>query len=82
MRRKLKNLKNKGGHSENGSPRALIDLATYREIQNMRNVFVNAGSDPGDPAPLFESRYSGWSNASRPKDSPIFLRGLVLENRD
>lgn len=29
MRKRLKNLKNKSGHSENGAPRALIDLVTY-----------------------------------------------------
>lgn len=79
MRRKLKNLKNKGGHSENGSPRALIDETVYREIQNMRNVFANAGGNPGDPSPLYDSRYSGWSHASRPRDSAVTLRSAIPE---
>jgi hypothetical protein len=59
MRRKLKNLKNKSGHSENGSPRALIDLAVYRER--------TSGS-------RFDSEYSGWSHASRPRDQAITIR--------
>jgi len=71
MRRKLHNLKHKSGHSENGSPRALIDLATYREHRNHTNyVAAHGQSRHWDP------QYSGWSNASRPKDSPIFLRSV------
>lgn len=62
MRKRLKNLKNKSGHSDNGSPRQMIDEALYRERQSGRT---------------FDSQYAGWSWASRPKDSPIFLRSRV-----
>lgn len=65
MRRKLKNLKNKSGHSENGSPRQLIDEMVYREHANLV-----ASISP----PVFDPKYSGWSNASRPRDFAIFLR--------
>jgi len=57
MRKRLKNLKNKSGHTENGAPRALIDLATYR----------SRGEN-------FDSEYSGWSWASRPRDQAITIR--------
>ena len=77
MRRRLTTLKAKSGHSQNGAPRQLIDEAQYREIQNMRNVFFNAGEDPGDPAPLFSSQYSGWSHASRPRDQAISIRSVT-----
>lgn len=59
MRRKLKNLKHKSGHSENGAPRQLIDEATYRERRS--------GS-------RFDSEYAGWSWATRPRDQAISLR--------
>ncbi len=62
MRKRLKNLKNKSGHSENGSPRSLIDEAQYRERQSGRT---------------FDSQYAGWSWASRPRDSAISLRSRV-----
>jgi hypothetical protein len=62
MRRKLKNLKNKGGHSENGAPRQLIDEAAYRERRH--------------GAPHFDSEYGGWSWASRPRDQAISLRSM------
>ena len=64
MRRKLKNLKNKGGHSENGAPRQLIDEALYRERQNTWGRH-------------YDSEYSGWSHASRPRDQAITLRGIT-----
>ncbi|MGH3303690.1 MAG: hypothetical protein ACRDOK_18825 [Streptosporangiaceae bacterium] len=64
MRRKLKNLKHKSGHSENGSPRQLIDESVYREF--MSSV-VHA----------YDSKYSGWSNPSRPRDQAIFLRSAI-----
>jgi hypothetical protein len=67
MRRKLKNLKNKNGHSENGSPRQMIDEAVYREHRNL----VNAGPPHWDP------QYSGLSNGSRPRDHAIFLRPVA-----
>lgn len=69
MRRKLKNLKNKNGHSENGSPRALIDLAFYREFQS----FIHDPASGGLPVG-FDTGYSGFTNASRPRDSAITLR--------
>jgi hypothetical protein len=65
MRKRLKNLKNKGGHSENGAPRQLIDEALYHERRQ-----ANLGGDP----PRFDSEYSGWSHASRPRDQAISLR--------
>ena len=66
MRRKLKNLKHKSGHTENGAPRTLIDLAVYYEH---RSAVRFAGS-----AQHFDSEYSGWSWASRPRDQAISLR--------
>lgn len=59
MRRKLKNLKNKSGDSQNGAPRQLIDEAVYRSRH------------AGRP---FDSEYSGASWASRPRDQAISLR--------
>lgn len=64
MRRKLKNLKNKSGHSENGAPRQMIDEAVYRE----RRQFV----------PRLDTQYSGWSNATRPRDQAITMRTGIL----
>jgi|KBSSwiStaDraftv2_1062776.scaffolds.fasta_scaffold1820710_2 hypothetical protein len=81
MRRKLRNLKNKSGHSENGCPRSLIDEAVHREHINNANVFANAGSDPGDPSPHYDTEYSGWSNASRPRDQAISLRSITPLDR-
>lgn len=63
MRRKLKNLKNKSGHSENGSPRQMLDEALYRE----HGAAVNSGKHD-------DSAYAGWSWASRPRDSAISIR--------
>jgi hypothetical protein len=65
MRRKLKNLKNKSGHSENGAPRQLIDEAVYREASGSRNVGYH-----------YDSEYSGLSNAARPRDQAISLRSF------
>jgi hypothetical protein len=62
MRKRLKNLKNKSGHSENGAPRQMIDEALYRERQSGRT---------------FDSQYAGWSWATRPRDSAISLRSRV-----
>lgn len=61
MRRRLKNLKNKGGHSENGAPRQMIDEATYRERRHA-------------PGQRSDSEYSGWSHATRPRDQAISIR--------
>jgi hypothetical protein len=70
MRRSLTTLKCKSGGVQNGNgaghPRALIDDATYREHRN----FVNTGG----VLPRWDPKYSGWSNASRPKNYAIFLR--------
>lgn len=74
MRRKLKNLKNKNGHSENGAPRQLIDEAAYRERQNNLNVLTNTS---GTVSPHWDPQYSGWSNAGRPRDQNIFLRHVT-----
>lgn len=59
MRRKLKNLKNKSGHTENGAPRQMIDEALYLERRS---------------ASRFDSEYAGWSWATRPRDQAISLR--------
>lgn len=66
MRRKLTTLRAKGGESQNGAPRQLIDEAVLREHLN----FVNGVGEP----PHWDTSYSGWSNSSRPKDSSISLR--------
>ncbi len=66
MRRKLKNLKNKNGHSQNGAPRQMIDEMRLRE---------RAAASNGDVlAHRYDPTYSGWSNASRPRDTAISLR--------
>ena len=69
MRRKLKNLKHKSGHSENGSPRTLIDFCFYRESQN----HTANGT-------WFDSEYAGASWASRPRDQAITPRGPFSGN--
>jgi hypothetical protein len=55
----------------NGNPRTLIELATYRSFQA-----ANGPPPPGfglDRA-HFDPQYSGWQNASRPRDMAIFVR--------
>lgn len=69
MRRKLKNLKNKSGHSENGAPRQLIDEAVYRERQNAARWQLAGGHHAN-----FDSEYAGWSWATRPRDQAISIR--------
>ena len=69
MRRNMTTLKCKSGGVQNGNgaghPRALIDLCAYREHRN----FVQGGT------PLvWDPKYSGWTNPSRPNDYAIFLR--------
>jgi hypothetical protein len=64
VRRRLKNLKNKQGHSENGAPKQLIDEALYRERHR-----ASLGVTPN-----FDSEYGGWSWATRPRDQAISLR--------
>lgn len=71
MRRKLKNLKNKSGHTENGCPRQLLDEAFYRERQAKTNVSTTIH--------VYDTEYSGWSNASRPNDQAISLRSPGVE---
>lgn len=72
MRRKLKNLKHKSGHSENGAPRALIDLAAYRE-HHAKVGFLPPGTAVNQR--VYDSEYSGWSNGGgRPRDQAISLR--------
>jgi hypothetical protein len=48
-----------------GHPRALVDEATYRE----HHSFTDGGRK-------WDPRYSGWSNASRPRDYAIVLRPI------
>jgi hypothetical protein len=72
MRRKLRNLKNKSGDSQNGSPRSLIDETVYREHRNHVNAIASASGNP-----QWDPQYSGWSNASRSRDHAIFLRGPI-----
>jgi hypothetical protein len=72
MRKRLKNLKHKSGHSENGSPRQLIDETVYRSHMNNVVAHANDGSSPH-----WDPKYSGWSNPSRPRDFAIHLRGPV-----
>jgi len=65
MRRKLKNLKHKSGHTENGAYRTLIDMCFYAEHRAALDVNTQR---------RFDSEYSGWSHASRPRDQAITLR--------
>lgn len=63
MRRKLKNMKNKGGHST-ASPRSLIDEAMYLEHKAAAASFHGRES----------SVFSGWSWGSRSPGQAIFIR--------
>jgi len=74
MRRKLTTLKAKMGHSHNGCARALADISLYREHRNNHNVHANVG---GAVSPHYDTGFSGWSNASRPRDSAISLRSVT-----
>lgn len=67
MRRKLKNLKNKQGHSENGAPKQMIDEAVYRGRRRSAATGLSH----------FDSEYSGWSWATRPQDQAISMRTSV-----
>ena len=73
MRSKLTTLKAKSGGVQNGNGngnvRQLIDESIYREKQNNKYTFDHNGTSPH-----WDPMYSGWSNASRPQDYPIFLR--------
>lgn len=62
MRRKLTTLRAKQGHTQNGASRQQIDEAAYIEFQHAHQNGVT------------DSEYSGWSNATRPRDQAISLR--------
>ncbi len=66
MRRKLKTIRAKGGHSENGAPRQLLDEALYREHQALTTPML--------PKLHYDTEFSGFSNATRPRDQAISLR--------
>ena len=66
MRRKLTTLRAKQGHSQNGASRQQIDEAAYIEFHNI--VVGNSN--------VFDTEYSGWSNASRPRDQAISLHRI------
>lgn len=69
MRRRMTTLKCKSGGVQNGNgaghPRSLIDEAAYREHRAHHLLGV-----------VYDSEYSGWSNASRPRNQAISLRSL------
>jgi hypothetical protein len=69
MRKRLKNIKNKNGHSDNGAPAQLIAEARLRERRSANATGVH-----------FDSEYSGWSHATRPKDQAISLRSITSFN--
>jgi hypothetical protein len=75
MRKRLTTLRSKSGGTGaqngngNGNPRSLVDEIVYREHQSFLNATL--GNQHWDP------QYSGWSNASRSKDHPIFLRNGI-----
>jgi len=69
MRRKLKTLKAKSGASQNGAPRQLLDEAMYRERNALRLFHGGASIQYA-----YDTGYSGWRNASRPRDQAISLR--------
>lgn len=73
MRRKLTTLRAKQGHTQNGADRTLIDICTYREHRNNVNVHANDNTK----SPHWDPKYSGWSNATRPRDYAIFPRAVV-----
>lgn len=60
--------------AKNSAPRSLIDEAVHREHHNNRNVHTNAG---GAVSPHYSTTFSGWSNATRPRGSAIFLRSIT-----
>jgi len=72
MRRKLKNLKNKQGHSANGAPRSLIDDVLYRQINAIQFAVAHHGPTP--PSAHCDSEYGALNWATRPRDQAISLR--------
>ena len=76
VRRKTTLRSKSGGYAAqngngNGNPRALVDEAVYREFQNFSNWQASAVKKG---RPFWDPQYSGWSNASRPRDYPIYPR--------
>ena len=69
MRRKLTTLRAKTGNPLT-APRSLQDDAQYRE-----HYAVVTGSSHHN---RYDSEFSGWSNASRPRDQAISLRSRGL----
>ncbi len=78
MRRRLTTFRAKSGYSQNGAPRQLIDEAIHREHLNNANVVANTG---GVSSPHYDPAYSGWSNASRPRDYAISIRSVTPISR-
>jgi len=70
MRRKLKNLKNKQGHSANGAPRSLIDDVLYRQINAIQFAIANHTHTDAH----CDSEYGALNWATRPRDQAISLR--------
>lgn len=74
MIRRKTTLKAKSGGVQTGNgaghPRALIDEAQYRERRNAFNVHHEGGAG----TPQWDSRFSGQSHGSRPRDFAIFIR--------
>lgn len=52
----------------NGNPRALVDEVFYRN-----KAYFNSVGWRHDDAITRDPTYSGWANASRPRDYAIFL---------
>ena len=75
MRRKLTTLRAKQGHTQNGASRQQIDEALYLERQQARNHAAFPMSQN-----VWDTEYSGWSNASRPRDQAISLRRPIVIN--
>jgi|HubBroStandDraft_4_1064222.scaffolds.fasta_scaffold375191_2 hypothetical protein len=73
MIRRKTTLRAKSGGVQNGNgaghPRALLDDATYREHWN----FINGVGVPEH----WDPQYSGWSNASRPRNYAITIRHVT-----
>ena len=61
----------------NGNPRALVDEAAYREH---RNFLFQVNGGVGTTTYHYDAEYSGWSNASRPRDQAISLRSNLPRN--
>ena len=57
----------------NGNPRTLVELVTYRE--HAAHVY-HAAHPTEVKLGVYDSEYSGWSNAARPRDQAISLRSI------